>query len=1466
MKKATIPGIILLVLIWSAVSGQHRSFEHLTVEDGLANNSVRALYQDKEGYLWFGTLDGLSRYDGKQFRTFAFVPGDSTSISNNKIRDIFQDSAGYLWVSTYNDHVHRFDPRTEVFIDFPGVLGKEYQDCAVSFLYETSPGIIWLKISGKGCVRMISGPESPDYSLTWFNTGEVLPSLNLNFIRPSGNGAVWAGTSNGLAYFPDDHLKTGDLRRVRTYLAGYDVLSIYERKGSVWIGCRSGEVFQLLGDSLRLCWKTPEQGGNDHAIRFIEPLKSGKICIGSSKGLLLIDETTGEHTYLNTGNSTLVTDYIVSCFHDSHDDLWLVTDRRGVIRFRPGTNEFAHYELRPELRQSIMEGEKQVFLEDHNGDVWLGLYGGGISRYDRNTAEFEQFLHDGSNPGSLSSNLVLSVFEDRSGNIWAGTYKRGLNKIRLRQSNFHFKAGPDANRDFSQEVRAIFEDGRKWIWTGNKRGELVVYDQKMRVLFTGNDIRGLDPATIGTGIYAFEEDRDHNIWIGTKGNGIFVIKDLPSSAGQIRSAPVRTEHLYADISNPNSVLNNVFDLHLDRLGQMWVALYHGGISVIQNPLQPDQRILKYRENENDRFSLSDDRVRCIHEDKQGNIWIGTANGLNFLPSQYRENDNKRFQRIGRTTGPDGISHQDIINIFEDSGGNIWFCTYGGGLNKLVGGKPGEKFSFERFTEKDGLPGNLVLGMTEDNNHSLWIHTDFGLCRYNPGKNLTENFYEADGLEENAFSEATSVRTTSGLIVIGDISGMVWFDPDSVRKSAKQVPVVLTGLQINGEADRQKLNLARLTLGDSLQSLKLSYKENFLTIEFAALDFTAPEKIRYMFMLENYEENWNPSGNVNKAIYRDLQPGTYRFRLKASNSDGLWVNPELWFLVTVAPPPWKTGWAYCLYLLLSAGLFLLIRRIVLERIKLKHEVEFEKKLTDDKLRFYTSISHEFKTPLALIMGPVDDLLCQRTLPPSVLKPLRLIRRNTQRLLELIDQLMDFRKIQKGFFRINPVLGDLVQFLDEIYQTFVPLAEKQQIRFSYNPDRSAYRIRADFKTMEKIVFNLLSNAFKHTGAGRRVELELSTPDAAGIVQIRVSDEGEGIREQDLPHIFERFSLAGNSRWKDESGTGIGLSLIKELVELLQGTIQVESSPGKGSCFTVMLPVQPAVELAQADQAMLEYAPKFVPVMEEPATTDVAVRKSMVAGKKILIVEDNPDLRSWLAGQLASEYLVVQAENGEQGLQKAQNENPDLIVCDIMMPGMDGLELTRCLKNEFRTSHIPVILLTARSLEDQKIEGIETGADDYITKPFNMRYLQTRIGNILKQRAQLRERYGRDLQVRPDELAASVTDQEFLRKVVTLIEANMADSDFSVDSMLKNFSFGRTVFYRKMKGITGYAPKDFVRIVRMKKAAALLQHHDLNVSEVAYEVGFNDPEYFSQLFKKHFGMNPSEYQKRKVVSHGL
>ncbi|HKJ42118.1 MAG TPA: two-component regulator propeller domain-containing protein [Sunxiuqinia sp.] len=1471
MKPKILVVILFLVVhVCSNVQAQTQlNFNHLSIEDGLSNNSVSCIFQDREGYLWFGTLNGLNRYDGQHFKTYHNVPGDSTSISNNKIRTITQDGLGYIWIQTYDNQIHRLDPKNETILNFPAAFKRGWSDNSIKFLFESSSGVIWMYQLDKGCIRFVSSADPNDYSIAYFNKSNALASNVLNFVNNDSHGHLWIGTNSGLTLFPNDQVSPDSLVGVKQFsgTSKYNVLCMHDLDDQIWFGTSNGELLRYQNGKFDVLYRSAKRSGNP--ITFIEPTKNQNVCIGSSDGLILYDHTTKAFKHFTTQNSQLNSNQIQSAYHDKHDDIWLVTNQRGVTRFQPDKQKFTHFPLNPDMRKSIVEGEKQVFQEDNEANLWVGIYGGGIYEFDRSSETFQPYLYNENNSGSLSSNLVLSIFEDRSSNLWVGTYKRGLNSLQLKKNMFNtLEQMPSAKNNYNKEVRSILQDHRGCIWIGNMNGDLAIYDRHLKKRNDLNRLISRVNQHIKVGIYSLLEDSQGDIWIGTKGQGIFRLKNVPEKLTAANCQKIMVQSIKHDPANPNSLSgNSVYDLHEDQNGQIWAAIYHGGLNVIQNPFGPHPDFLQYKLNENDKYSISDNRIRCILEDADHNMWIGTANGLNFLSNNYLISNNKKFIQITNNPGdPTSLSNNDVVYLFQDSNHTIWAGTYGGGLNELQTSNNENHFTWKHFNTKSGLTSNVVFSIVEDGSKNLWMGTDLGLCKFSPAQNHFEDYYANDGIGENIFSESACLYTPGKLLLFGHASGLVYFQQDSIYKSKQNVPIVLTDFLINGEKDQKKYISAKDIIGHPSNALNLKYNQNFLTFEFAALDYKAPANVQYEYKLDNYEQNWNKSGNLNKAYYKALQPGEYTFRLRATNSDGVWLPKELKLQLNIAPPIWKTNWAYLIYFLILIFILWLVRKIMLERIHLIHQVNFEKEMVDEKLKFYTSISHEFKTPLSLIIGPVEDMVNTKNLPDRLSNNLNIVKRNSHRLLELVEQLLDFRKIQKGYFPLKYSKSDLVGFLKDICSTFVPLSKRKQIEFSVNCNLTKYDAVMDFKSIEKIVFNLLSNAFKYTPEGGTISLNAWIDPNSQQVKIEVEDTGEGIKEVDLPQIFTRFSFVDHSKYENESSSGIGLSLTKELVELHHGEIKVESTYGEGSKFTVLLPTRNKHVNGNAIEEMAirdhSYSEKFIHVLEEDVQLNSKKDShSLLNKEKILIVEDNADLRNYLCESLSTQYDTTQAADGKEGLEIAKEQDIDLIVCDIMMPEMDGLELTGILKKEFSTSHIPIILLTARSLDEHKIEGIEHGADDYITKPFNMVYLQKRIQNILRQRKQLKERFSSDLQLEPENLSESTADQKFLSEVTELIEANMINPEFTVDSLVEHFKFGRTIFYKKMKGISGYSPKEYVSIVRMKKAGTLLCDHNLNVSQVAYDVGFNDASYFSKTFKKHFGISPTEYQKNKL-----
>ncbi|UCH13757.1 MAG: response regulator [Bacteroidales bacterium] len=1469
---------LLLISIFLTLKGfanAQLQFEHFTIENGLSNNSVRKIIQDKKGFLWFATLNGLNRYDGKNIRVFTSVPGNLKSLSNSRVHSLVEDSYEYLWLLTFDDEIHRFDPKTEEFLNINRIIEKQFNKSAVGNAFvESSPGVMWIILTQGGLIRFIGSENPNEYEIDYFDTSSLLPGNIVNFIHNDKTGLIWLGTNRGLITMVSDTFDSGSLV-YKTYFDKsnvYNFTTICENNDVIWFGTENNGLlfYSFLTNTL-------ERWGKGHTVTF--PVTD--ICKGINDDILVTTRENGIYYLLDNGKNFqhyqrgldsgggLKDDSYFEIYADNTGKFWLTSARRGITLFDPKDQIFTFYDLHSKWRESLGDSEKHIFFEDSNGEFWLGLYGGGICRFNRSTRQFEQYFHIPSNPNSISSNLVLSIFEDNSKDLWIGTFQGGLNKLELLHYNFRF-IQPVQNASFKieNEVRRIIEDRFGRLWVGTKEGHVYCYNQNKEIVFKIPEDLNDGNSYIKSSVHALLEDRLGNLWIGTKGEGLYRINGLFNTK-QLKNRSFEIDHYLANplTGNSENISNNaVFDLFEDHSGQIWVGTYNGGLNLIENP--EDGVNFKYLRNEpgND-GSICDDRIRCFLQDSKKNIWIGTSNGLSLLRYEYLKSAEKKFINITRDPSDESsLSNNDILCLHEDKKGNIWVATYGGGLNLLHSSSETEKYWFEHYFRKHGLPSDVIFSILEDRNNNLWLGTDNGLCKFSSSGIQIEKFIDKEGLGENFFSEGVCTMTETGEFIFGQKSGFICFFPDSIKKDRRSYPIVLTGFNIFDEPVVPGSEHSPLkTSIETTEKIELKYNQNFIGIEFAVLDFKNPEKIQYAFKLENFEEKWNYVINQNKAVYRGLGPGEYTFKVRGTNSDGLWMTEPAVLEIKILPPVWKTKAAFITYFIMIICLIWLIRYTVLRQIKMKHEIILEKRLTEDKLTFFTNISHEFKTPLTLINGVTEDLLANTEYTADLQNEISLIKRNSTKLLMLIEQLLDFRRLQKGKMDLKTEPVELVSFFKDIYLTFLSMTEKKHIEFVFKSNFRKYTGWIDPKHMEKVVINLISNAIKHTPERKKVVVDLHIFHDNKEIVLKVIDQGEGISNENLARIFDRFAFIKNDVYGKYSGSGIGLSLSRDLVKLHKGVISVESVINKGSTFSVRLPVGEFV-YSDEEKVISDHVPEVAEVILD-AEEDIELSEadnsrkhiSSAVKSQILVIEDNDDLRSYLAERLKKYFVVAVAEDGEKGLEIANRIMPDLIICDIIMPKMDGLEVTRYLKNNFNTSHIPIIILTAKSTMEQKIDGIETGADDYITKPFSMRYLLKRINNIISQRKKLKEKFSQDPGVKPEKLSSSSADQKFLNNVISLVENNLRNPDFSIDNMVVELGHSRTVFYKKMKGITGYAPKEFTRLIKMKKAASLLRETDITATQVSYEIGYNDPDYFSKSFKNFFGEPPSEYQKK-------
>lgn len=1391
---------LFLILLAGSISAQER-FQHLSIKDGLSNNSISNIIQSKDGYLWFGTLNGLNRYDGKEIRSYTYEPGNENSLSSNRIYYLLEDSLNYIWILTYEFQVLRFDPQTEKFININSLLppGK-FSGRARVELYSSSPSIVWVASEDGGIFRIKQHKGSDELKIDYFTVNENTSSEKETFIYKDSDSKIWIGTHKGLMVLKNDSADFSELTKnnnhqVDTRYYFRNCLEI--KKGYYIFGTASQGLFEFRNNRLKRWHVLPD---SNLYVRDIEPGKNGDFVI-----------STQGNGFYHVTKDLQITNYKTKKIKDYHKTYcdqagtyWFSTPLRGISMFNPETKVLHHYDLNSEMRESLGDPDKPRLLEDKNGTIWIGIYGGGLCRFDRNKQDFRYYYHQKNNSFSLSSNFILTLFEDKSNNLWIGTFKNGLNKLNLSQNKFQYKElVKNANYESQNEVRCIIEDDKDRIWVGTKFGDIYCCDKNNNILFKIPDNLSNKTDYIRSNIYALLTD-GNDLWVGTKGNGLYHIKEVLDFE-KYPHKRFDIDIYKRDLDNPASIpSNDIFSLLQDQYGQIWISTYHGGLSVIKNP-SVNITFTNYQADAADSTSISDNRIRKIYRDRNNNLWFGTVHGLNYLDSRYISTPEKVFKRFYKNpANANSLANNDIFDIHQDLNGTIWVATYGGGLNSIT--YIGTRQRINHFFRKDGLSSDIVFSILEDDKLNLWLGTDNGLGKFSTKDHSFELIDEDDGYGHGIFSEGCKYKSNNGEFLFGTLNGFIRFAPDSINSKKETFPIVLTGFKLFDEIILPGTKRSPLKQSiNNTRKIKLKHDQNFITINFAVMDFSAPDKIQYEYILQNYDKRWNKRMNNSSANYKRIPPGEYKFILKATNSKGIWMEDQTRELtIVITPPIWKTIWAYLIYLLVFIGLLY----IFLSEVKIKNEITYENKLSEEKFKFFTSVSHEFKTPLTLINNSIDDISKATTFTKDVRNNITLAQRNVQSLNDLIEQLIDYRRLQKGSLDLKTRETNIVDYLHDIYLTFLPYAEKKKIKFLFNCPLESYSGWLDTRHIDKVVNNLLSNAFKHTPSNKKIVLDVNINEKTQILQIKVQDQGEGINKEDIDRIFDRFVLIEKNRHSGPKGSGIGLSLVRELVQLHKGTINLSSTPGEGSVFTVAIPI--GEDQYEENEKVGEHETMFVQQPKpfyskisnteerKDTTSSQHIKSANAVRSKLLLIDDNQELRDYLHDKMKKDFTVFVATNGEEGIKLAEEVNPDIIITDLKMPKVDGISLTKHLKGNFETSHIPIILLTATSTIDTKIEGLESGADDYITKPFNLEYLKKRIINLVHQRSQLREKFSKEPGFKPEKLSTSNNDQKFLSQVIEIIETNIKKVNFNIEDMINELGYSRSAFFKKMKAV--------------------------------------------------------------------
>ena len=1455
--------LLLLALSFSVkalVAQPEAYFEHYGAEDGLPQHTVTDILQDRKGFMWFSTWDGLSKFDGYTFTTYHLPSGEFESRSS-RIDKLYEDKFSNIWALSYDNRAYRFKADTESFTGTSSIEGLDNKAFTASQIIPMESGKVWLLSEGEGCIAIADSLFSAEI----YKVGnQNLTADVVHTVHEDANRNTWILTGKGLTRLPAD----GDSPLFYFHsLADYKkdempFFSVMELEHEIWFGSSGGTVW--IYNQNRNTFEELSTGLLSDIIS-IQDISTEKILIVSrADGFAIYNTHDGSIHPVNTRTyPEMKSDGIITSYIDRSKNVWLETDQLGVSKYNPYTGAYIHFTPYVESGVSTVFLPNFFIFEDVEDRLWVHPRGGGFSIYDKTEDKLIPFYNEPFSPTWLFSNMLHSAYSDRQGNLWMCSRSPGLEKVIFYDASFKsILPSNNATSTISNEVRPIFEDSRENIWIGTKDGKVRVYDgnlNEMGILNNRGEVGGGTPLS---GIaYCITEDSENNIWVGTKGHGVYKLTRKEE------------EHVYDvyhfknDPSDTYSLSNNdVYSIFEDRNKNIWIGTYGGGLNLIHSS---DKNKVINHLNDLSLFPVHQaDRVRVISEDKYGNICVGTTLGFITFDANFKRPQDIHFRVYTRNNNnPGSIGANDIIDICTTKSGETYIGTFGGGVSKIdQTDENGFPLSFEVFNSADGLSSNIILSIEEDKKGNLWIASEGGLTKFDRTGQTFENFSEIKRIMKRYnFSENSSSHLRDGRIIVGTLRGMIVFDPQSVKNNRFKPYLALVNFKLfNRSVPISPDGLLKQNI-NTTDNLVLKHNQNSIGIDFAALDYVDPANILYMYKLEGFDKEWVYVGKQRTATYTNLSAVEYLFHVKSTNSDGVWVNNDRALAIKVLPPFWVTGWAYLVYILVGLLLLYGTFKILYTFYKMRNKIVLEKQESAIKTRFFTNISHEIRTPLTMIVSPVENILSNQNTPEPIKKQLVSVSKNTNRLLNMVNQILDFQKIEQGPLTVSKF--EIAPFVATIFNAYAKNAEMKNINYTFEDRGAGQFIWADADAVEKIVVNLLSNALKYTPDGGAIHGAVYHEKNS--MAVRVSDTGVGISKENQTRLFKRFASFNEDKRKPS--TGIGLSIVKEMADKLGAEIKVESEEHKGSSFTVLFKkgtshLGPDLIISNAPMKVPEERTKEVVEElenQEPELVAKAERST------VLIVEDDTDLRQFIISILESDYDVHEAADGKEGYEKAVSLIPDFIVSDIMMPVVDGIELLEKVRENPHTSHILFLLLTAKTTIDSKLEGFESGADEYITKPFSVSYFKTRVRSLLQRRSELQDYYRerRNVTNLPNEknmLSASVNEKdiEFIQSVNTFIEQHIGNSDFVIEDIAIEIGMSRTVFFKKLKGLTGLAPVEYVRDILLQHAAELLENEDFMIKEVAHMIGMSDPKYFSKCFKKKYNMTPGEYRKLNRV----
>lgn len=1349
--RHTVCSFLLWIILLTGLTAQELKVRYLGIENGLSNNAITSIFQDHNGFMWFGTYDGLNRFDGYSFKVFRNIIGDSTSISSNGINAIDEDPFHRLWICGQKE-VNIYNPATSKF-------------------------------------------SRPSYIFSNGNIHRFITD-NVVAVKTINSDIVLAGTQhNGLFNFNNALIG----KQVPLLFDGKEILDYYV-----------------------------------NAIDYDKASKTVYVFIGEY-GLFEFDL---QKNVLKFKSKFSFTD--ANCLKVDHSKRVWIGSNAGLYYYNKKDNT---------ISQNLMPYHAPVvsLCEDKTGKLWIGSDGGGVWTLDEKAKKAIALPTDAETTKPLiNSNAIYALYEDREGRKWIGTLRGGVNVLESKAVLFKSVVyqSPGKTNPANNFIFSFCEESPDKIWIGTDGAGLRYWNRSNDTYQTFVHDQNNRNSISSDFITSIIKDANSNIWLSTWFGGI---NRFNRTTGSFKpygcfNSRIKTEN------------SNVWQLLYDSRQRLWAAAVRNGALFQYNSAA-------------DKFEEFDNRLKelqCLAEDRNGNLWAGDYSTLFLIDTIHK---NHTAYNIGYT----------VRCIYEDRQKNFWIGTQEGGLllfNRTTG-------SFKRYTTTEGLPNNTVLRMLEDKEGNLWLCTYNGLSRFDPSTQSFTNFSQSDGLLSNQFGFNAALNLSNGEFIVGGIKGFNTFYPEKIR-TQKQIPqLLLTGLKINNNAVEDNGSYVKERNFEQVKKIVVPFDEAILSLDFLALDYSNASDMKYAYYLKGWDKHWNYVNATRSANYSRLQEGNYVFKVRASNTEGVWSEPQQLLYIKVLPPWYRTWWAYSLYILIFGSAVYLYILYKSKQARLHYqiqlanlEVQKEKELNEKKIAFFTDVSHEFRTPLSLIINPVKDLL-QKSEEKKETAELKIVYRNAKRLLRLVDQLLLFKKAEEETDKLNLAEVNLYNLSHEVFLCFSEQARSKQINYELQSNVHDLVIQADKDKIEIALFNLLSNAFKYTPDGGTIIFKIEERNSQ--IQLSVSDTGPGIPESERTKIFERFAQVKSDRSK--TGFGIGLYLVKNFIEAHDGSVSFTSEDGKGTSFHILLKkekvkaslenktpelTKPEPSLTQIKKQEASISPLLNEInedfVEDIVEEETGVLSQLTTDKQtVLIIDDDNEIRNYLVSIFSDEYKIHQADNGRDGIRIAKEQLPDLILSDIVMKDVNGLDLCQTLKQDSSLSHIPIILLTGSSSDELQLRAMNTGADDYVKKPFDKDILMARVKSILKRRNILQNYFYNEITLGSAKFKVSVEYKEFIEQCMKIIEDHLQDDDFSIKVLASEIGMSHSNLYKKIKAVSGQSVNSFIRFIRLKKAAELFINTEMNVNETANTVGFYHVKYFRSQFSKVFGMNPSDYIKK-------